>query len=146
MMPAIPWRIVAVAGLLLGLPAVPVVAETVIVVSRADCMALVAHRPDPGVDYRPGVDARGRPVAPADLGGAPAIVLAEEIEIPITVELAPRFGLPPVPDLYKGEAEIGRARVRLEDGRAWFDGRPLTGEQERILALLCRERGTAPRR
>jgi len=52
-------------------------AQTVVVDSAA-CRALTAHQPAPDVAYRPGVDATGRPVAPADLGGAPQPSLAPD--------------------------------------------------------------------
>ena len=50
-----------------------------VTITRADCSRLVRHLPDADVsaDYRPGVDARGNPVAPADLYGANPIELPE---------------------------------------------------------------------
>ena len=43
-----------------------------VLVGREICRRLVAHRPAPDVLYRPGVNLRGRPVAPAvaDFGAA----------------------------------------------------------------------------
>lgn len=55
------------------------------------------------------------------------------------VEMAPRFGIPATPDLYKAEADIGKVRVRLKDGRAWFNGQPLTSEAQNDLARLCQK-------
>ena len=44
-----------------------------ITVTPKDCRRLVAHKPADDVTYKPGVDAYGRPVAPADLAGTQVI-------------------------------------------------------------------------
>ncbi len=109
-------------------------------VTGADCRRLVAHVPDPGVAYQPGVDVRGRPVVPADLGGAPRLKLPEEIEVPVTLEMLARYGLPANSRLYKlDDTLIGIARIRVRDGRAWFNGEPLGSAEERALTEACRE-------
>lgn len=116
--------------------------DRVLIVTRDDCARLVVHRSAPDVDYRPGVDVYGRAVVPADLGKdafSKDGVLPDTVEILITVELAERFGLPPTSDLYKGEAMIGAARVRLRDGRAWFNGQALSSDEQASLARLCQE-------
>ncbi len=109
-------------------------------VTGADCRRLVAHVPDPGVAYQPGVDVRGRPVVPADLGGAPRLKLPEEIEVPVTLEMLARYGLPANSKLYKlDDTLIGIARIRVRDGRAWFNGEPLGSAEEHALTEACRE-------
>lgn len=133
---------VPVTALLTGLAAFAAAAgaaETV-TVTRADCARLVTHVPDPGVAYRPGVDVRGRPVAPADLGGTPTIKLPDEIEVPVTLDMLARYGLPANSSLYKlDDTRIGTARVRVKDGRAWFNGAPLGDEESFALARACRK-------
>ncbi|MFM2128955.1 MAG: hypothetical protein RL477_501 [Pseudomonadota bacterium] len=95
----------------------------------------------PGVDYQPGVDVEGNPVAPADLGGAPPIRLPEIVHIPITVDIAKRFGIPATSNLFKPEAYIGSAQVNLKDGRAWFNGQPLSSDEQHALSRLCMQAG-----
>ena len=60
-----------------------------IVITKVDCSRLVRHQPAPDVAYRPGVDARGRAVVPADIpgSGADAIpnLLPEVLEFPLTI-------------------------------------------------------------
>ncbi|HIC81294.1 MAG TPA: hypothetical protein EYP07_10060, partial [Kiloniellaceae bacterium] len=68
-------------------------------ITRADCQRLVRHLPAADVAYQPGVDVRGRPVAPADLGAAepgaaPPLALPQAVIIPIEVDLFDRFGIP----------------------------------------------------
>jgi hypothetical protein len=36
---------------------------------------------------------------------------------------------------------IGTARVRVRDGRAWFNGEPLGDEESFALALACQNAG-----
>ncbi len=80
----------AVAGLL----AAPAAAGQVVTVTVHDCRRVVAHVASADVDYRPGVDVRGRKVAPADVGGGPPIILPDEIAFDITVELRNFLGGP----------------------------------------------------
>jgi hypothetical protein len=138
-----PYRLSAAAALAGVLLASPVQgAETAVTVTRSDCARLVTHVPDPGVAYQPGVDVRGRPVAPADLGGTPRIKLPEEVEVPVTLDMLARYGLPANSSLYKlDDTVIGTARVRVRDGRAWFNGEPLGDEESFALALACQNAG-----
>lgn len=131
-------------ALLLGLLAGPAAAadtlqiggET-ITISRTDCLEIVKHVPAPDVAYQPGVDVRGKPVVPADVGGSPAIKVPENFTIDITVKLDERFGMPATPDLYKPEANIGV--VTVEGDKAYFNGQPLATESINELAEICRK-------
>ncbi len=120
---------------------VPAGAATVII-TKADCAALVRHVAEPGVAYQPGVDVNGRPVVPADLGDTPEIKLPEETVIAITVDIDKRFNIPPTPDLFRPEATIGTVIVK-EDGRAYFNGQPLTSEESHALSTACQKQGPA---
>ncbi len=84
--------IVITAGILLASPAW---AGTV-AVSNRDCAGLVTeHVADADVAFRPGVDARGRKVAPADLNGGYAQIQApREIEFDVSVDLRNFLGGP----------------------------------------------------
>ena len=114
----------------------PVLAHTVSV-SRVGCDRLVRHVPDASVAYQPGVDSRGRAVTPADIGGALPIQLPERFQIPITVDLAARFGIPKRGDAkYTGDIQVGLVEVDRQ-GRATFNGQPLTPEDEYELARAC---------
>ena len=108
-------------------------------IRREDCARLVKHVPDPDVTYQPGVDVDGNPVAPADLDGGYQITLPEVIEIPITVLLQDRFGIPANSVLYKGEAEIGVAEVNLDGEKVTFNGQDLTSPEAQALSAACQE-------
>jgi hypothetical protein len=107
-------------------------------ITKSDCARLVKHRPDPGVAYRPGVDVHGDPVAPADLHGRPDLNLPERVEIPIEVELDARYGLPPDAS-FEGDVAVGTVTVDLKTGRARFNGRPLTADDEAALRARCED-------
>lgn len=132
----------ALSALLFAAGSPSALGET-ITITNADCAALIRHVPAPGVDYQPGVDVEGNAVAPADLGGAPTIKLPDEVHIPITVDLAARYGIPATSNLFKSEAYIGSARVNLKDGRAWFNGQPLSSDEQHALSRLCMQAGGA---
>lgn len=113
-----------------------VLADT-ITVSRESCSRLTRHIPDASVAYQPGVDSQGRPVASADYGSTPALELPERFQIPITVDVAKRFGVPKRGDAnYTGDIQVGLVEVDRR-GRATFNGQPLSNEAEDELAQLC---------
>lgn len=60
-----------------------------IVITKLDCSRLIRHVPAADVAYKPGVDAKGRVVAPADVpgSGAEAIpnLLPDVLEFPVTI-------------------------------------------------------------
>ena len=129
-------RIVLVA-LALSLPLQAAEGAT-ITITRLDCTRIVRHVPAPDVAYRPGVDVRGRKVAPADLDGGLKVTPPEEFQIPITVDLQDRLGIPANPTLFEAEVKVGTVVYR--NGKAWFNGQPLATEHTNALAKLCRER------
>ncbi len=107
-------------------------------ISRAACTRLVAHVPGDDVAYRPGVDVRGRPVAPADLEGAPALALPESYRVRIEVDSNDRFGIPAKSGNYDADVAVGEALVEA-DGRVLFNGQPLGSEAAFDLGRRCRE-------
>ncbi len=117
--------------------ATPVYAQTVSI-SDADCARLVEHIPSADVAYTPGVDVRGRPVAPADLPGTPRITLPETITFDVSVDLR-RFGLPRTSRLFEPNATVGKVTVE-SSGRAYFNGQPLQNTDSDALAQFCRQR------
>jgi hypothetical protein len=102
-----------------------------------ECAGAARHVPDSDVAYRPDVDIDGEPVTPADVAGAPQVRVPDSFVIPITVDLAQRFGIPATPGLYKAEPHIGT--VVFRDGEAWFNGERLSGDDELALIAACRE-------
>ena len=113
----------------------PAIAQTV-TVTGADCSRLVQHQPAPDAAYRPGVDVRGRPVAPADLNPAPQIRVPETITIDIAVDLR-RFGVPRTSPLFEPNVRLGTVTVDKE-GRVSYDGQPLGDPETAALAEACR--------
>ncbi len=120
-------------------------AETIIRIPRADCTRLVEHRSAPDVAYKPGVDVRGKKVAPADLPGSSAAIKApKQVEIaisfnPLRGAAGSRFG--------SSELIVGTVRFNLETGAATFNGRPLTDPEQAELARKCQRivQGRKPR-
>ena len=108
-----------------------------VTVTRTDCTQVIRHQPAPDVAYSPGVDVNGDAVAPADLETGITVEPLSEINIPITIDLQERFGIPADPRLYEGEAYVGT--VTHVDGRTLFNGRPLAAGGDVDLIAACRE-------
>jgi hypothetical protein len=106
-----------------------------VVISETDCRNLQIHRPAPDVKYRPGVDAQGRAVAPADLGNRTRIEPPREVTIDVTRRIADITNLQTGTHLYKAEANVARLTVR--DGRVFYNDRPLGDRDQRAIAEAC---------
>jgi len=104
-------------------------------VASPPCDALV-----PRADYVAGVDATGRPVAPADLPRAASPVAADKISIEIDANLAGQFGIPQAGGAYHTKGTVGY--VTVQDGRVYFNGKPLADDASAAMTAAC----AAPRK
>lgn len=112
-------------------------------ITPLDCRPIdqgVAFNQAPGVEYQPGVDVAGRPVAPADVGGGYAIDLPEEIAFYIDLDMIERIRdrLPATAGKgLKGEATLGAVSIR--DGIVMWNGEPMEPSVQRELREACRK-------
>lgn len=120
----------------------PVWAQTV-TITGVDCSKLVRHQPAPDVAYKPGVDVKGRKVAPADLNDAPQIKVPETITFDAAVDLR-RFGIPNTSPLFQPHVGVGRVDVQ-PDGRVFFNGQRLGNPELAALEELCQAQLKKPR-
>jgi|GEM_PF-834370 len=114
---------------------------------------IVEHVPDADVTYRPGVDVRGRPVAPADATNWSQFeaLVPDTLTFHIAVDpleasrLRTRWGrpLPWDPRTRMGvettDAILGTVTYDLVRNRFLIDGRPLITGQQDALAWACRQ-------
>lgn len=108
-----------------------------VAVSKRDCDRLVKYRQVPGVEYQPGVDAHGRAVAPADLGGGYQIKPPEIVVIPIEVLIQDRFNIPQNSVLWDAKAQVGTVVVKGD--QVYYEGQLLGDPEADALAQLCQE-------
>jgi hypothetical protein len=109
-----------------------------VTVTPLDCRRLVAHRPADDVAYKPGVDAYGRPVTPADLPGTQVIKAPDKITFNITYDALGKLGLTKASNLLSGEATVGEVSYDISSGRLEFNGAPLTDPEIAVLATACK--------
>ena len=111
-----------------------------LVMSSQICATLAASASNdaksgvPSADYKPGVDASGNAVAPADLPSTPPTPSVDNFPIAINQHLARRFNLPP-----GGTAKAVLGYVTVRDNQAYFNGQPLNADQASALAEACRD-------
>lgn len=130
-------------------------------ISPEDCRALVGYTPAPDVEYKPGVDAQGRRVAPADLPGGMHVTLPDAFPVGINVYVgqpgeaapppldpaapssptAPSSAAPSTGPLYAPEAQIGEvAVVRTPTGyELYFNGEPMSDPLAADIRNACAE-------
>jgi hypothetical protein len=119
--------------------------DATIQVTGADCRRLfVEHRPTPDVNYRPGVDVYGRPVAGADLNPAPQIRVPETVAFDVAVDLR-RFGIASTSPLFQPNMKLGEVRVDVLTGKTLYNGEALGNPEIEALREACRRQGLAPR-
>lgn len=110
-----------------------------VTVSSRACADVVAHVPDAGVAYTPGVDVNGNAVAPADLPDSSAPIAADNFPIFLTLDLKKKFHLPDNAKLFKLEAVVGL--ITIQGNQVFFNGQPLAPGEANLLAAACRAHG-----
>ncbi len=98
------------------------------------CGVLSEYEPQAGVEYQPGVDILGNPVAPADLNEFPDTSY-QTIVVPIEIDLIERFGLD-VPDGVELKPKIADLEIH-RDGHVEYQGHDISDQAYR----LCVEKG-----
>lgn len=144
--PAISRCVIVSAALLFGLAGAAFAAEqnpdtAEITVKPRDCHRLVAHQPSGDVAYKPGVDAYGRPVKPADLPGTRVIKAPNKITFSITYDALKGLGVSEASSLLSGEASVGEVSYDISKGRLEFNGEPLGDPEIAALAVACKNLG-----
>jgi hypothetical protein len=107
-------------------------------ISANDCRRLIVeHVPGPSVAFRPGVDAYGNAVAPADLPGSRRVRLPKVIRIRLQVDLNTYLGIAPQPGV-EADAQLGQITVR--GSRVYFNGQPLDEPHHSFVVGQCRRK------
>lgn len=106
-------------------------------ITEQDCRQLVDYVAAPDVAYKPGVDARGRPVAPADLNQS-QIAVPQSFTIDLAVSLQ-GFGIPSTSTLFEPTASIGKLTVEDGGRRVLYNGQPLGNTEQQALAEACKK-------
>lgn len=131
-----PWFLLLIAAAWL-LSVTPTPADTTkLVVSKKDCARLTKHTPRADVEYKPGVDARGKKVKPADLPGGNPIKMPEQITIDIGFDLADKFGLGSG-GKYEGKGYVGKVTVKGD--KVYWNDQPLDQGDQQVIADACRK-------
>jgi hypothetical protein len=114
-------------------------------VTDAECRQLVEYVASQDVNYKPGVDVRGRPVAPADLSSGPQIQAPQNFTFDLNVDLK-QFGIPAGSPIFQPSVGIGKITVENGGRRVLYNGQPLGNSEQSALAKLCKQRQSQPRR
>ena|SRR5438477_12634040 len=110
-----------------------------VVISSKACAEVVAHVPDTGVAYAPGLDVNGNAVAPADLPDTTSTMAADNFPIFLTLDLKKKFHVPDTAKLFKPEVVVGL--IAIQGNRVFFNGQPIAPGEASLLAAACRAHG-----
>ena len=110
-------------------------ADTKVKVSARDCRKLVQHQARSNVNYKPGVDVRGRKVVGADLEGGHKLKLPSTVEFnigfnPLKGAAATRFG--------DTSANLGKVKYDISKNTCTFNGHPMNDKAMADMARKCR--------
>ncbi len=118
-------------------PGVGFAEDSAIRITKSDCIRLVEHHPSADVAYQPGVDVRGRKVAPADVEASPALknLVPEVLEFSIALNPlkggAARFG--------ETSLNVGNISFDMNAKRATLNGERLSRKDTRHLSRKCKD-------
>jgi len=155
-------RLLPIVLALWAVPVLPAAAQGVeventgtLTITVRDCRRLLTHVARSDVQYKSGVDVRGKKVAPADYEGDIKLKLPETYEFDITVDIRRFMGGPaadakaqaaPTDQAFEeaarigtADATVGKVRYNINSGKLTFNGESLTREAETELAHKCRE-------
>ncbi len=136
-------RAMPIAALILVGATTAATAQITVEITEQDCSDLVLHVASADVAYQPGVDVNGNAVAPADLNGPQAIPAPDVITFPLTLDLADRLGISLGDVDILARPVIGDVAI-TSDGRVFFNGKPLTSDEQFELAQKCQRIGARP--
>lgn len=131
-----------VVGLLGALPAAA--QNQKIEVTDQDCRKIVTYVTPPNVNYQPGVDVYGRPVAPADLNPS-SVEVPQTLVMDVNIDLR-KYGVPSSSPLLLPGVSMGKISIEDSGRRVYFNGQPLGDTEQKAVADLCRQRLPQQRR
>jgi hypothetical protein len=109
-------------------------------VSDRECRQLVEHSASADATYQPGVDARGRSVAPADLPSAGGgIQPPQSFTFDLNTSLT-GFGISSTSPIFQPTVGVGKITVEDNGRRVLFNGQPVGNAEASAIAALCKQR------
>ncbi len=96
-------------------------------IDKNTCQKVQRHLAREDVTYKPGVDVRGRKVAPADVDQQ-KLQLNDTIVLDVSVPLQDLFAEdnPPNRALQNAEVEVGKLEYQISSGKLLFNGQELS--------------------
>ncbi len=114
-------------------------AQTQTVVKASDCRWLTRHQPIADVAFAPGIDARGRKVAAANLDGGPNFELPRELTIILEIPLVLLGEGRRSSKLALAKLDVGQVVIDRVSGEVRYNDQPLADPEREKLATACRE-------
>jgi hypothetical protein len=112
-------------------------------ISKQDCAKLVRHNPSADVAYKPGVDAKGRAVASADLPGSGNSIkmLPDVLEFPVSINPFTYKNMNRVKGTENTWMTMGTVKYDMGKGTWTYNDQPLGSADQQAIAEACGKRG-----
>ncbi|PCI43382.1 MAG: hypothetical protein COB49_12360 [Alphaproteobacteria bacterium] len=119
-------------------------AETKAYVTVESCRILTTHIPRDDVNYKAGVDVRGRSVKPADLSPTADFGLKDKISFLLILDVAEENrgsgnSQQQFQDHPGLEGRINLGEIVIKDGNVTLDGKPLGSQNRQELSEFCQK-------
>ncbi|NQV56571.1 MAG: hypothetical protein HQ503_11990 [Rhodospirillales bacterium] len=129
--------VLSCAGLL-AFSTTDAIAGSKVEVSKRDCQRLVRKTGTAGAAYKPGVDARGRKVAGADLNGGSPIKLPDTLSFDVSTDLGNLTGKS-IGGGKVSDSKVGAVKYDFKSGQMTFNGKPIGNRAEAELSAKCQK-------
>lgn len=117
----------------------PVLAGSLVEISKKDCQRIARLKPQAGAAYQPGVDVRGNKVAGADLNGGSPIKIPNIIQFDLNADMTRYMSANAADKLGDANAKIGTIKYDIMSGKITFNDQSLTGPAEDEIKARCAE-------
>ncbi len=99
-----------------------------------DVCSNITATPAPDVEYKPGTEAGGKAVAPADVPNS-TMPWPQDIQIPLQLNLQNALHLPQNSNLTSPQAVVGT--IEYKNGQLTFNGQPISDEARANIQQAC---------
>ena len=102
--------------------------------SLGDCQTLLEHLPQSGIEFKAGLDVRGKKVKMADYKGGSSLKLKDTMSLDFAIDIARKYNL----SKKNLKAQMPLMSISIKNGRVFLDNNLITRKDQSDLVARCR--------